>query len=170
MKNQRTKALGTTRTGLIIIFSLLFTSMLDVDAQEAVIASGGDASGSGGSISYSVGQVVYTTATGTNGSVAQGVQQPYEISVPTAMKNTEDVILIMAYPNPVKDILRLKIGQRDPENISYRLFDINGKLITGNKMSGPEVPINMQALSPSVYFLKIIEGNKEIKTFKIIKK
>jgi hypothetical protein len=43
--------------------------------------AGGEATGSGGSVSYSVGQVVYTTNTGINGSVAQGVQQPYEFQM-----------------------------------------------------------------------------------------
>ncbi len=34
-------------------------------AQESVNATGGDATGSGGTVAYSVGQVVYTTNTGT---------------------------------------------------------------------------------------------------------
>ncbi|MCB0409870.1 MAG: hypothetical protein KDD29_06595, partial [Flavobacteriales bacterium] len=58
----------------ILICSIVF-------AQENTVSSGGDALGVGGSASYSVGQVVYTTHTGVNGSIAQGVQQPYEISV-----------------------------------------------------------------------------------------
>ena len=38
-------------------------------------ASGGDASGIGGSSSYSIGQVFYSNYIGLNGSEAQGVQQ-----------------------------------------------------------------------------------------------
>ncbi len=60
---------------------LLGLGLTGLQAQTSVNATGGNASGSGGSASYSVGQVVYTTHTGTNGSVAQGVQQPFEISV-----------------------------------------------------------------------------------------
>lgn len=51
-------------------------------AQQASTASGGNASGSGGSASYSVGQTAYTVSNG-NGSVSQGVQQPFEISIVT---------------------------------------------------------------------------------------
>lgn len=58
---------------------LLGLGLTGLQAQESVNATGGNASGSGGSASYSVGQVVYTTNTGTNGTVAQGVQQPFEI-------------------------------------------------------------------------------------------
>jgi hypothetical protein len=44
-----------------------------IRAQNAIPASGGNATGSGGSVSYTFGQVVYTTKSGTGGSVAQGV-------------------------------------------------------------------------------------------------
>ena len=43
-------------------------------SQETIPASGGAAIGSGGTSSYSVGQLVYTTNTGS-GTVTQGVQQ-----------------------------------------------------------------------------------------------
>ena len=154
-----------------IALLVLLIPTLNTYAQEAVVASGGDASGTGGSISYSVGQVTYTTNTGTGGSVMAGVEQPYEISVPTALENTEDILLeLSAYPNPTTDVLTLRTGERDIENISYRLFDMNGKLIKAGKLTGSETPVNMQSLAPSVYFIKVIQNDKEIKTFKIIKK
>ena len=55
---------------------LLGLGLTGLQAQESVNATGGDASGSGGSVSYSVGQITYQTHTGINGSVAEGVQQP----------------------------------------------------------------------------------------------
>jgi len=65
----------------LIAAFLLGIGLTGLQAQESVTASGGNASGAGGTVSYSVGQVVYKTNTGSNGSEAQGVQQPYEISV-----------------------------------------------------------------------------------------
>ena len=50
------------------VVALLFLGLSNLQAQEAVPASGGEAGGSGGSVSYTVGQVVYTTKTGTNGN------------------------------------------------------------------------------------------------------
>ena len=59
-----------------IILPLFFLSAtVHVHAQEALTASGGDASGIGGSSSYSIGQVFYSNYIGLNGSEAQGVQQ-----------------------------------------------------------------------------------------------
>ena len=62
-----------------IILPLFFLSAtVHVHAQEALTASGGDASGIGGSSSYSIGQVFYSNYIGLNGSEAQGVQHSDE--------------------------------------------------------------------------------------------
>jgi len=141
-------------------------------AQEAIPATGGNASGSGGSASYSVGQVVYQTNTGTNGSVAEGVQQPYEISVVTALDETEGITLqYSAYPNPANDLVTLNINTSlGIQNMAYQLYDFSGKLLEESKITGNETDVLMKNLVSSTYFLKIIENNKEVKIFKIVKK
>jgi len=55
---------------------LLSTGMLELHAQKSIVAAGGQATGSTGSVSYSVGQLDYLAINTANGSVAQGVQQP----------------------------------------------------------------------------------------------
>jgi|SRR5690554_3243411 len=87
------------RFNLAAVF-LLGLGLTALKAQESVNATGGDASGEGGSVSYSVGQITFQTHTGTNGSVAQGVQQPFEISVVTAIEEAKGINLsVTAYPN-----------------------------------------------------------------------
>ncbi len=158
----------------VLLISLGLTGL---QAQEAIPASGGNASGSGGTSNYTVGQIVYTTNTGTNGSVAQGVQQPYEISVVSGIEqaigiNPECTV----YPNPTTDYLTLKIDgdvqtrhALSQQALSYQLYDINGKLLENKKMTGGETNIDMNGFTPSTYFLKVFSNNQEIKTFKIIK-
>jgi len=149
---------------------LLGLGLTGLQAQESVNASGGDATGSGGTVTYSVGQVVYTTNTGTSGSVAQGVQQPYEISVVTGIEEAKDINLtVTAYPNPTTDYLTLSIGEFDISNVSYQLYDMNGKLLQSEKVTGNQTSIVMSNLVPANYFVKVIQGNKEVKIFKIIK-
>lgn len=156
--------------------TLLFTTLLFglgltvTNAQQSANASGGKASGSGGTATYSVGQVVYTTATGSNGSVAQGVQQPFEISVVLGLEEAENISLnLMAYPNPATDRLTLKVDNYDGANLSFQLFDLTGKLLHNVKVKSNETVINMQDYQFGVYFLKVFNTNKEIKTFKILK-
>ena len=149
---------------------LLGLGLTGLQAQTSVNATDGDVSGSGGSVSYSVGQVVYTTHTGTSGSVAEGVQQPYEISVVTGLEEAQSINLsVTAYPNPTTDYLTLRIDEFEISNLSFQLYDMNGKLLQNEKITGNQTSIVMSNLLPATYFVKVIQGNKEVKTFKIIK-
>ena len=152
---------------------LLGLGLSGLQAQEMITVASGNASSDGGSVSLSVGQVVYTTHTGTSGSVAQGVQQPFEISVETSIEEAKGIILsVSAYPNPANDFLTLKLhASMMPDNysLSYHLFDNNGKLLMSKIIESNETSIPMKELVPAIYYLKIKDGNKEVKTFKIIK-
>ncbi|HOG19097.1 MAG TPA: T9SS type A sorting domain-containing protein [Salinivirgaceae bacterium] len=154
-------------TLLTFTFYLLTPS---VSAQTSVNAAGGDASGNGGSVSYSVGQVVYTTDTGTTGSVAHGVQQPYEISVETGIEATEINLLAIAYPNPTTNYLLLRVEYESLKDLSYQLYDINGKLLQTKELVSTETQIDISSYASATYFVKVTQGNGELKTFKIIKK
>lgn len=150
---------------------VLVSGLTELKAQEAVIASGGNAAGTGGSVSYSVGQVVYTTNTGTNGSAVQGVQQPYEISTVTGIEEAKGINLVcFAYPNPATDFIKLIIEDYEVQHIRYQVYDINGSLLLSNKVEANETNISIQSLLPATYFLKVTDRDKLIKTFKIIKK
>ena len=149
---------------------LLGFGLTGLQAQVSLNTRGGNASGDGGSVSYSVGQVLYTTNTGTNGTVNQGVQQPYEISVVTAIEEVKCISLsVTAYPNPTTDFLTLSINEFDISNLSYQMYDIQGKLLQNKKITDSKTNIVTSNLFPAMYFVKVIHGNIEIKTFKIIK-
>ena len=152
---------------------LLGLGLTGLQAQESVNATGGNASGSGGTVAYSVGQVVYTTNIGTNGSVAQGVQQPYEISVVTGLEEAKGINLtVSAYPNPTTDYLTLEVDASTTlsiQSMAYQLYDMQGKLLQNEKITSNQASIVMSNLVPATYFVKVIQGNKEVKTFKIIK-
>jgi len=135
-------------------------------AQEAVLSSGGDASGKGGSISYSIGQMVYTTNKSTTGSMVPGVQQPFEISV---IQGAEIDITCIAYPNPTVDILKLRIGNFQFYNLYYQLYDMLGRLIESKRILNKETLITTTPLAQAAYLLKITDNKKAFKTFKIVK-
>ena len=155
---------------LIAVF-LLGLGLTGIQAQETLPATGGNASGSGGTVSYTAGQIVYTTANGgSNGSVAQGVQQPYEISVVTGIEEALDVsLLCLVYPNPTKDKLTLNVEDFSLLPMFFSLYDANGKLLENKKMEDKETTIAMSNLAPATYFLKVNRNNKEVKIFKIVK-
>ena len=148
---------------------LVFLGVGGLQAQEAVTATGGDATGTGGSSSYSVGQVVYTTNTGTNASVAQGVQQPYEISASVGIDVIEINLELVAYPNPTNNALTLNIGNYSNEKLTYQLYDMQGKLLDSKQVVNSSTTMGMQDLPVSTYLLNVLDDNSLIKTFRIIK-
>jgi hypothetical protein len=142
-----------------------------MQGQEIISATGGTATGSGGKATYTAGQLVFNVITGDGFSIIQGVQQPYEISVVTAIENTNGIILqCIVYPNPTAGFIRLVIKSFENEDMRFRLFNINGVLLQEKEIESEETEIQLENFSSSVYFLKVMKENKEVKVFKIIKK
>ena len=138
-------------------------------AQQAIAATGLDATGSGGSSSYSVGQIDYS-AKGANNEITEGLQQPYEIVTLAVSDNGNVEKNISLYPNPVKDILFVDFNQEKFSNSTYQLYDAQGKLIKNGNFSQKKNELNFSMLPASVYIIRIFSDNKMVKTFKIIKK
>jgi hypothetical protein len=154
----------------LCVILLLGLGLTGLRAQQGIPASGSNASGSGGSVSYSVGQMVYDTYTGTNGSAAEGVQQPWEISVVTGIEEASGITLqCTVSPNPTADFVNLTVDNYKTENLTYQLYNNNGKLLENAKAQGNKTAISMGSLAAATYFLKVTDNNKEVKTFKIIK-
>jgi hypothetical protein len=156
---------------ILSIFFLFGFCIAIVQGQQTIPATGGNASGSGGSVSYTVGQILNSSISGTNGTIVEGVQQPYEISVVTALRNTEDISLkCSVYPNPTAGLTKMVFESPDFENMRWRLIDINGILLQDKKVESRETAISLENQSTGVYFLHIMKNNLEVKVFKIIKK
>jgi hypothetical protein len=170
---QKKQIRSRKQEGKYKLFAAIFTLSFSLSvamAQEATPSSGSNASGSGGSVSWSVGQVACQTHTGTNGSVTEGVLQPYEISVITGIEGAKSIKLsVTAYPNPATDYLILEVKDFELSTLTFQLYDMNGKLLQSEKITGNKTRIVIDHLVPANYLVKVTQGNKEIKTFKVIK-
>jgi hypothetical protein len=155
------------KTILLILF--FFITQI-IFSQETLSTSGGNASGLGGSSSFTVGQVFYTINTSSAGFVSQGVQQAFEIQTLSNPDLLTVQLKAVTYPNPTIDYVVLKITDTALENLQYTLFDINGKTIISRKITTSSTKITMKNYSIGMYLLKLTKENQPIKTFKIIKK
>ncbi len=152
-----------------LVFFILFFQASFAFAQQTILPSGGDANQGNGSISYSVGQINFQTHTGTEGSVSEGVQQPYEISVIDIIESENIQMNVSVFPNPTTNILNLKIENKDLLELNLKLFDFNGKQIEEKKISSSETQLNFSGLVSSIYYLRVYHGEHQLKAFKIIK-
>ena len=152
----------------MLMVGLIWSTL--VDAQESVNVSGGDAEGSGGTVAYSVGQVDYTTNTSSNGSVAQGVQHSYEIFT-VGVKETVMDISLSVFPNPTTEYLTLQINDFNNEQLSYQLFDMQGRRLSNAQIIAQQTQIDMNSLPSATYVVNILnQTNTKIQSFKIVKK
>ena len=157
MKSQKT----------ILAFILSMTVSV-IYAQEAVLTTGGDSSSSSGSLAYSVGQVVYTTNSNNDGTVSKGVQQAFEIFTLSIDDNRLD-ILLSVYPNPTTSHINLRIDDQLGKDLSYQLYDLRGRLLRQGDITDNITQINMQKLQSATYLINILQNNKRVKSFKVIK-
>lgn len=157
-------------TTVLLCISNLFFSVVIANGQNGIITTGGDLTGDGGSISFSTGQVVFTTQSGVNGSVAAGLQQAYEISVITEAEDTKEILLSCSiYPNPTTTFLFLQINALKYNDLVYQLYDSNGRLLETREVVAKKTTISMSEYISAIYFLKVITRRGNVKTFKIIK-
>ena len=152
---------------IITSAAILLLSIGSLQAQQAANSAGGNASGQGGTSNFSVGQTVYTTASGTGGSTSQGVQQAYDIEVLTGDELSDISLNMNAYPNPTTSNLTLTVA--DISDLSYKLYDLQGNEVESNGIADQATQINLEEQSTAVYFLKVLQNNTPLKTFKIIK-
>lgn len=153
----------------IYLTAFLLCVIVEAKAQSSLNASGGNASGAGGSASYSVGQLAYTTVSGAGGSANAGVQQPIELFT-SSQEEIENIQLsISVFPNPATALVQLHVTDPMWNELSYQLFDLSGKLLANQKVTGENSSISMENKPVGSYFLKVRKGNTEIKSFKILK-
>ncbi len=156
---------------IILLYS--YTGLL---AQSATVTSGGVASGSTGTVSYTVGQAFYKEHNSSKGYLSEGVQQPFEIYVISVVEHLPLSIDVLTYPNPTNDFITLTVKPQEnsfPKNLWYSIYDQTGRLIQHKPVSELETNIQMGEYSSGLYFLHLEDHNKVserlIKNFKIMK-
>ena len=153
-----------------ILGTLFFLVPFFIISQEIISSTNGDSSGSGGSSSYTIGQVFFNTIESDYGSLVQGVQQPFEFQTLSTPALLTVQLTAVTYPNPTTDFVLLKILDTALENLQYTLFDLNGKTIVSKKINSFSTKITMKNFAIGMYLLKLTKNNQPLKTFKIIKK
>jgi hypothetical protein len=153
----------------ILFLMMVFTSF-HCYSQQDFVAAGHDASGSNGSVSYSIGQVAYVSETVTSGNINQGVQQPIEIFELTNSEFDSTSFNAILYPNPASTEVILSINSLNLDStIEYQLTDITGKLIKSGRINTTETRIDVVGFPQACYFVNILDSNKILKSFKLLK-
>lgn len=135
----------------------------------SINVTGGNISSAEGSVSYSIGQVYYSSYTGKESYVTEGVQQPLIISKTPIDKKEEDSFKVVAYPNPVTNYLKIEASTYTDRSLSYHLMDLHGRLLQEARIGKAGAEVDVSRLSVAMYLLRISDNGKFIKTIKILK-
>ena len=159
----------------IFLFATFFTA-LAATAQEVVASQGETYSNANGSIDFTVGEVIINTGSNGTNDLTQGFHQTNWtfLGVEDFAPNFQATI----FPNPTQDVLNIKTSVF--ENVTYTLYDAQGKLVMQNILSAEQTPIHVSQLAPGAYSLELIfedenngplslsKGSKR-KIFKLVK-
>ncbi|MDB4090909.1 T9SS type A sorting domain-containing protein [Crocinitomicaceae bacterium] len=155
----------------LVLFS--FFASLAVSAQEVVSTQGDSYSNASANIDFTIGEVIIDTGTDGTNDLTQGFHQTNWnfLGVEDHALNYE----VCIFPNPTEDVLNISTSTF--ENVTYTLYDAQGKLVMQNILSAEQTPIQVSQLAPGAYSLELIfeEGNKgtqslsKRKTFKLVK-
>lgn len=153
---------------LMLIFSLLTFSLF---SQSAVVPAGGTASGSGGSATYTVGQIADQRVETTGKYIIEGVQQPYEFQT-VGVDNYPGIKLeAVIFPNPTPDFINLRISNFEiPEDgLTAQLFDKHGRLLQVFQVTELLTNMDLSVYPSATYQLRVMDGKRLLKTFQIVK-
>ena len=151
-----------------VIFCLAM-SMSGALAQNATVSVGGTATGSGGTLTYTVGQIADQKVDGNGQYIIEGVQQPYEIQT-VGVDNYPNISLnAMVYPNPTIGNVSLKITGMDVVG-EVKVYDVNGKYLFSKEIEGELTDISLSSLAQGTYFVNVYDKQRMLKSFKVVKR
>ena len=143
----------------------LFFASLAVSAQEVVATQGESYSNASASIDFTIGEVIINTGTDGTNDLTQGFHQTNWnfLGLEDFAPNYEAII----FPNPTQEVLNIRTSMF--ENVTYTLYDAQGKLVMQNILSAEQTPIQVSQLAPGSYSLTLNNATQNLKIFKLVK-
>ena len=136
-------------------------------AQQAVVPAGAKASGTGGTLSWTLGQVDAAYLSSASGSMAQGVQQPVELLTVSIPEEVSSWVTLM--PNPAHDGVTLNVGERPATDMQYRLLDANGKLLESGPITATNTFIPLADRPAATYLIQLLRTHGDPLVLRVIK-
>ncbi|MCO4807473.1 MAG: T9SS type A sorting domain-containing protein [Flavobacteriales bacterium] len=143
------------------LFSFLFVLGSTIQAQEVIASAGAEVESSGGSMSYTIGEMVVTSTINTEGALTQGYQQGF--LTPTAIDEIPAELELSLYPNPAADYIIIESKSlSDFEQIT--MYDMAGKLVwsqNGNSSVDNKITVDFTGHAAGNYIIRLADSDKD---------
>lgn len=150
----------------IIIF--VFCAPIGVFAQSVTPELVSSSGGGNAILQWSLGEPVIITVESNDNVLTQGFHQTL-LTITSLDELTQEEIAINIYPNPVMSSFSINLNQSPKEPVSWKLFDMNGKVVMMDKMNAASGSYNVAHLSSGVYLLQMDVSDKASKSWRIVK-
>lgn len=153
---------------LILSIAILIGMTEILKAQSTMVAAGGNAIGPTAQVSYTIGQVVYTSQYNSDAIVDQGVQHSIEI-YPVSIGKEEAECSLSVFPNPTCESITISLGIAVKYRGEWSIIDIHGKQVLSQEYDSPSMTISLTDLPTGSYTLLIrdaISNKQQIYTVK----
>lgn len=138
-------------------------------AQQGPVAAGGEGSGAGGTVSFSIGQIDYITVLNPNAHITQGLQQPYEVFQYAGIADQTISLSVTIFPNPATESAQLVVKDSPYHNLRYELTDETGRVLAAETITAEQTVIPLAHLAVAAYYIRVSDGTDPLKTYTIIK-
>lgn len=169
MKKYRIISIALFAVNLFIVGSIKAQSL---DPQ-CVNSAGTKMTQSNGSLSFTVGELVVTTQTDSNGnSLGGGFTTGATITTVSVQEPDIRILSVNVFPNPTSDLVTVSIQQTTLSQLMLEIIDLNGKVLSSEKYNGINNSININTASwiSGIYFLNLKTSQSQLLgTYKIIK-
>lgn len=94
----------------------------------------------------------------------------YQISTVAGQPGQEIQLTAKLTPIPARESLVLTVAAAALEKkMTYSLSDLEGRILIQDRLVKTSTIIDVSALNTGTYFIKIHSGNRQLKTFKVLK-
>ena len=148
---------------IVVLITWAFNSF----SQNAISSTGGHFKTTGGSTSFTVGQVAYVLKKGNGPYLNEGVQQVYTKKT-TPVEELVYLKEVQLYPNPTQETMTLILSSKEDVQVRYTIMDYLGKEIRNGNILSEKSEISLVDLPSGNYFISL-KSKKENRIFKIVK-
>lgn len=154
---------------ILVLSIALFLVCLRVFSQSVISSCGTTATGSGYSLSWTIGEPVVSTLTGPSNILTQGFHQS-KLTVTAVDEIKIPGLKLSVYPNPVTDKLNIHTEEIRDLSLIFMLFSNDGKMLQNGILDNSIKELDMQKMPHGNYLLKIAQKRgTAIQIFKIVK-
>lgn len=133
---------------------MILTCLQPALCQQVISPAGATYQGSNIQLSWTLGETMSETFTGTSVTLTQGFHQG-KLTITSVEPDINSIISVSVYPNPVNDKLKIEFTEFKEHKHCFELTDIKGSIILKGVILSSPYSIDMNSLKCGIYLLKV---------------